>query len=50
MRGGRDVNVVIDDVHYELRHIQERMEAMETTQRRETGIGYVSESEDTCSD
>jgi hypothetical protein len=42
--------VVTDELRYELRCIQERMEAMETTQRREPDIGDVSESEDTGSD
>jgi hypothetical protein len=37
--------VVTDELRYELRPIQERMEAMKTTQRREPNIGDVSESE-----
>jgi hypothetical protein len=49
-QGGRDRNVVIDELLYEMRCIQARMEAMETTQRREPDIGDVNESEDTCSD
>ena len=47
---GRDRNVITDDLCYKLRRIQERMEAMETDQRREPHIGYVSESEYTGSD
>ena len=48
-QGGRDRNVVIDELLYEMRCIQARMEAMETTQRREPDIGDVNESEDTSS-
>jgi hypothetical protein len=44
-RGGKYRNVVIDELHYELRHIQARIEAMETTHRREPDID-VSESGD----
>jgi hypothetical protein len=44
-QGGKDRNVVTDELCCELRHIQARMEAMETTQRREPDIGDVSESE-----
>jgi hypothetical protein len=43
-QGGRDKNVVTDELHYELRCIQARMEAMETMQKRETDVGDVSES------
>jgi hypothetical protein len=42
--------VVTDELCYESRRIQERMEAIETTQRREPDIGDVSESEDMGSD
>jgi hypothetical protein len=45
-RGGRYRNLVIDELCYELRRIQSRMEAMKTTHRRKPDIGVVSESED----
>jgi hypothetical protein len=49
-RGGRERNVGIEELRLELKHIQARMEAMETTQRRELEIGDVSKSEDTSFD
>lgn len=45
-RGGEERNVREEELRLELRRIKEIMEAMDTSERREPNMAYISERKD----